>query len=87
MRILTWLTPENEVYCAATPRTAGDTAVADRPADLPQGRYNRESGQWERVYEGPGPQDISLGEAERLYAWAEAQGEGMAGILIKALGL
>ncbi len=87
MQILTWLTPENEVYCAATPRGAGDTAVADRPAGMPRGRYNRESGQWERVYEEPGPEDISLGEAERLYAWAEAQGEGMAGILIKALGL
>ena len=87
MQILTWLTPENEVYCAATPRGASDMSVADRPADLPQGRYNRESGQWERVYEGPGPEDISLGEAERLYAWAKAQGEGMAGILMKALGL
>lgn len=87
MQILTWLTPEDEMYCAATPRAGCDTAIADRPADMPRGRYNRENGQWERVYEEPGPQDISLGEAERLWAWAEAQGEGMAGILIKALGL
>lgn len=87
MQIFTWLTPEDEMYCAATPRAGRDTAIADRPADMPQGRYNREKGQWERVYEAPGPQDISLGEAERLWAWAEAQGEGMAGIILKALGL
>ena len=86
MRILTWLTPENEVYCAATPRTAGDTAVADRPADLPQGRYNRESGQWERAYEEPGPEDISLGEAERLWDKAQA-GDIVASVLIKTLNL
>ena len=86
MRILTWLTPENEVYCAATPRTAGDTAVADRPADLPQGRYNRESEQWERVYEEPGPEDISLGEAERLWDKAQA-GDIVASVLIKTLNL
>lgn len=87
MRMLTWLTPGDEVYCAATPRAGCDTAVADRPADMPRGRYNRENGQWERVYEEPDADDITIAEAERLYAWAEAQGEGMAGIILKALGL
>lgn len=86
MQILTWLTPENEVYCAATPRGASDMSVADRPADLPQGRYNRESGQWERVYEEPGPEDISLGEAERLWDKAQA-GDIVASVLIKTLNL
>lgn len=86
MQILTWLTPEDEMYCAATPRGAGDMAVADRPAGMPQGRYNRESGQWERVYEGAGPEDISLGEAERLWDKAQA-GDIVASVLIKTLNL
>ena len=67
MQILTWLTPEDEMYCAATPRAGCDTAIADRPADMPQGRYNRESGS------GNGP---TRSPDRKTSAWAKPSGYG-----------
>lgn len=86
MHILTWLTPTGETYVSSMAQSSADCAIADRPASMPQARYERENGQWEQVYDEPKPEDISIGEAEELWVRA-AEGDVLAAVLLKVAGL
>ena len=86
MQMITFLTPEGTTYCALSPRSASDVSIPDKPADMPQGQYNREMGVWERGYEKPTPEDITIGEAEQLWAKAR-EGDVLAAIMLKVAGL
>ena len=85
-RLLTWYSPDGQSYCAAHARSSGDIAIPDRPADMQEGGYNVERGEWECCYDAPSPDDISIGEAEQLWAKAQA-GDVIAGVLLKVAGL
>lgn len=85
-RLLTWCSPDGQTYCAARARSSGDVAIPDRPADMPDGVYNAERGEWECCYDAPSPDDISIGEAEQLWAKAQA-GDVISSVLLKVTGL
>lgn len=88
MQIITWLAADDSTYQSGQPRTAADIAIPNKPEGMEKARYNRTSAQWEREYDtATRGTDLSLGEAEQLYAWAQKQGEGMEGILLKVLGV
>ena len=92
MQIVTWLAANGSTYQSSRPRAPEDIAIPDRPADMPAGAYNRETGQWERVYDTTTTgTDLTIGEAEQLYAWANAQkdatGNSLGGIILKVLGV
>lgn len=92
MQIVTWLAANGSTYQSSRPRAPEDIAIPDRPADMPAGAYNREIGQWERVYDTTTTgTDLTIGEAEQLYAWANAQKDvndnNLGGIILKVLGV
>ncbi len=92
MQIVTWLAANGSTYQSSQPRAPEDIAIPDRPADMPAGAYNRETGQWERVYDTTTTgTDLTIGEAEQLYAWANSQttkdGIVIGEIILKVLGV
>ncbi|MFC4678714.1 ribonuclease R [Desulfovibrio legallii] len=91
MQIVTWLAANGSTYQSSRPRTAADIAIADRPDDMSTGAYNRDTGEWERTYDTTTTDtDLTIGEAERLYVWANAQTDGngsVADIILKVLGV
>lgn len=92
MQIVTWLAANGSTYQSSRPRAPEDIAIPDRPTGMPAGAYNREADQWERVYDTTATaSDLTIGEAEQLYAWAnvqkDASGNNLGGIILKALGI
>ena len=92
MQIVTWLAADGSIYQSSQPRGPADVAIPDRPADMPSGTYNRETQQWERVYDTTtAASDLTIGEAEQLYSWAnsqkDAQGNNLGGIILKILNM
>jgi hypothetical protein len=85
MRRITWLTPAGETYVAGERVSQEDTAVPTAPG--PDFVFNRESWEWEQTYEQPHPSDISIPEAEEVWRLAHTEGNVLAGVMLKALGL
>lgn len=92
MQILTWLAANGSTYQSSQPRAPEDIAIPDRPTSMPAGVYNRDAGVWERSYDTtPMDTDLTIGEAEQLYAWANAQkdvaGNNLGGVILTVLGV
>jgi hypothetical protein len=85
MRQITWLRPDGKTYVSPTQASQSDVAIPDTPgADF---SFNRERWEWERVYEAPAPNDITVPEAEELWRLAHEENNAMASVLLKHLNL
>lgn len=92
MQIVTWFATNGSIYQSSRPRAPEDIAIPDRPMSMPAGVYNRGAGVWERSYDtSPMDTDLTIGEAEQLYAWANAQkdeaGNNLGGVILTVLGV
>lgn len=86
-----YLTSEDTIYYSDQAWSTTDIPVSDKPDTVNQYKYNREEHKWEKIYEPPTEDDLSIGEAERLYSWLQTlqdnQGNPVGDILLKLLNL
>ncbi len=84
MRMRTFLRQDDSTYQSFS-GGSGDIAILDAPDG--EHIYNREIQQWERQYEQPTENDVSLLEAEVLWTKAHKENDVVAGVLLKVLQL
>lgn len=77
-----YLTLDNLIYSATGPRRPTDIPVPMPPGSLAEYAFNRDTCEWYAldVPEPEEPRDLTIGEAEQLYA--EAQNGSMAAQLL-----
>lgn len=81
MRQITWLTPDGRTYVASRQASQSDVAIPDAPG--PDHEFNRDTWEWERVYDAPAPNDITIAEVEKLWSLAHEQNDVTAAVLLK----